>query len=165
MSLAEAETFRPKWSEMIHDEWVNNLLRQREDLNEKDLRRTRNLMNENALDSVVEDFEHLIPSLELPDEDDRHVLAVAIESKADCIVTFNLRDFPEEYLATWSLFPVHPDRFVLDLLRLDSASVLEAFETQRARLNSPPQSIYELASTLKQAGLKKSMARIEDLLS
>jgi hypothetical protein len=36
-------------------------------------------------DSTVGNFEDLIPSLFLPDEDDRHVLACAIKCKADLI--------------------------------------------------------------------------------
>lgn len=41
--------------------------------------------------------------LELPDVDDRHVLAAAIEAEADIILTWNLRDFPEAVLACHSL--------------------------------------------------------------
>jgi hypothetical protein len=35
-------------------------------------------MNTNIQDSLVNGFEYLIPTLELPDLDDRHVLAAAI---------------------------------------------------------------------------------------
>jgi predicted nucleic acid-binding protein len=41
-------------------------------------------------------YESLIPSLSLPDKNDRHVLAAAIRCQASAIVTFNLKDFPQE---------------------------------------------------------------------
>lgn len=52
-------------------------------------RKTRTLMNSSVRDSLVEGFEHLIPAIELPDADDRHVVA-ALFSGAETIVTFNL---------------------------------------------------------------------------
>lgn len=46
----------------------------------------------------VTDYQALIPSLSLPDPDDRHVLAAAIAGKAPVIVTWNLKDFPASAL-------------------------------------------------------------------
>jgi len=54
-------------------------------------------MNAHARDCLVTGFEHLIPSIELPAPDDRHVGA-AIHSGASLIVTFNLKDFPADTL-------------------------------------------------------------------
>lgn len=48
---------------------------------------------------------------------DRHVLGTAIVSKAESIVTFNLRDFPAPALAPWGIQAKHPDAFVLELMR------------------------------------------------
>jgi predicted nucleic acid-binding protein len=45
-------------------------------------------------DASVERYESLITSLQVPDENDRHILAAAIRCKADVIVTSNLKDFP-----------------------------------------------------------------------
>ncbi len=42
------------------------------------LNRTRQLMNAHVRDSLVTGFEHLIPSINLPDPGDRHVAATAI---------------------------------------------------------------------------------------
>ena len=68
-------------------------------------------------------YEHLIDSIELPDQDDRHVLAAAIRCGASVIVTFNLGDFPSQALAEFSIEAQHPDDFVL--------AVLEAFPGAR----------------------------------
>jgi predicted nucleic acid-binding protein len=56
----------------------------------------------------------------LPDPDDRHVLAAAIHSGAQEIITFNMRNFPQETLGSYSVQAVHPDVFVEHLLDLNS---------------------------------------------
>jgi hypothetical protein len=94
MRLALTDLYRARWTDMIHDEWTHSVLKQRTDLKAEDLKRTRSLMNAHVRDSLVTGFEHLIPSVELPDADDRHVVAAAIHGGASLIVTFNLKDFP-----------------------------------------------------------------------
>ena len=44
-------------------------------------------MDQHAVDALVTGYDDLIPGLQLPDPDDRHVLAAAIRSRADVIVT------------------------------------------------------------------------------
>jgi hypothetical protein len=75
MRLALTDRFRARWSNAIHDEWIRNLLKQRPELDHVALEKTRTLMNSSVRDSLVEGFEHLIPAIELPDPDDRHVVA------------------------------------------------------------------------------------------
>lgn len=50
-------------------------------------------------DALVVGHESLYPALNLPDPDDVHVLAAAIRSNAEVIVTFNLKDFPHPHCA------------------------------------------------------------------
>jgi len=78
MRLALTDLYRARWTDMIHDEWTRNVLKQRPDLKAEDLERTRSLMNAHVRDSLITGFEHLIPSVELPDADDRHVVAAAV---------------------------------------------------------------------------------------
>ena len=65
------------------------------------------MMNAAVADSMVEGHETLIDGLELPDPDDRHVLAAAIAG-ADAIVTFNLRDFPADAVDRYNLEVLTP---------------------------------------------------------
>jgi predicted nucleic acid-binding protein len=93
MHLAVVEVVRARWTDEIHQEWIRSVLEDRPDITRTQLERTRALMNAHAEDSLVKGYENVIPALALPDPDDRHVLAAAIHSQADVIVTYNLRDF------------------------------------------------------------------------
>ena len=50
-----------------------------------------NIANLAFPDALVENYESLIPGLTLPDEKDRHVLAAAIKTNSNVIVTNNLK--------------------------------------------------------------------------
>ena len=94
LRLAIAGHYRALWTERILDECFNNLLADRPDIPAEHLHRTRRLMTVAVPDAVVDDYDHLIDDLDLPDPDDRHVLAAAVTAGADLVVTANLADFP-----------------------------------------------------------------------
>ncbi len=85
------------------------------------------------------------------DEKDRHVLAAAVASGSQVVVTFNLTDFPEEALAPLGLEAVHPDDFLQTLLAIDEPAVLGALEQQAADLVDPPWTFDELLKALDRA--------------
>ena len=60
-------------------------------------------MDRATRDCLVVGYEKLVPSLRLPDPNDRHVLAAAIAGSCDVIVTQNLRDFPKSCLAPYGI--------------------------------------------------------------
>lgn len=82
MRLALTDVFRARWTADIHEEWMRNVLQSRPDLTREQLERTRALMDANVRDGVVKGYQSMIPRLQLPDPDDRHVLAAAIRAKA-----------------------------------------------------------------------------------
>ncbi len=127
------------------------------------LERTRDLMNEHILDSLVIGYEKLIPTLVLPDENDRHVLAAAIHSRANVIVTFNLKDFPASALSKYSIRAQHPDEFVLNLLSLDADTLCSTIRKQRLDLKNPPKTVEDLLSTFEAQGLTKSVSKLRVL--
>jgi predicted nucleic acid-binding protein len=163
VQLATTRIFRAKWTDRIHDEWVRNLLINRPDLKAEQLDRVRDLMNKNIQDSLVIDFESLIPTLELPDLDDRHVLAAAITAKADTIVTFNLKDFPAVTLAIYDIEAKHPDDFVSELIDQNPQEVIQAINTIRSRLRNPPQTFDSYMETLLKQGLTTTIVMLRDL--
>jgi predicted nucleic acid-binding protein len=98
MHLALSGLFRAKWSVGVHEEWMAALLRNRPDLSREKLERTRTLMDQHTQDALVSGYEELVEGLQLPDPNDRHVLAAAIRGHADVIVTTNTRHFPVQAL-------------------------------------------------------------------
>jgi hypothetical protein len=153
MYLALTDLFRAKWTDAIHDEWIRNVLKDRPDLTHDQLKRTRELMNSHVRDCIVTDYEALIPALALPDQDDRHVLAAAIASGADVIVTFNLKDFPEVVLRKYGIEAQHPDQFLGCLLELEPAIFCAAAKRHRESLKSPAKTVNEYLETLERQGL------------
>ena len=157
MELALTDLFRAKWTDAIHDEWMRNALDDRPDIKPERLLRTQQLMDSNVRDALVIGYEFLIPTLSLPDENDRHVLAAAIHSQASVIVTFNLKDFPEESLAQYHIKVTHPDDFIADLFDIDAAKVLQAAGTHRQRLKNPKKTVEEYLDTLLKQGLPQTV--------
>lgn len=157
MRLALTGLFQARWTEQIHDEWTRSVAAKRPDLSAASLARCRELMNEHVPDSLVVGYESLIPTLSLPDPDDRHVLAAAIHGGAGVIVTFNLRDFPASTLANHSIEAVHPDEFITNLWTESPDAVIDAARRQRASLKKPPKTAAELLAALEWCGLKATV--------
>lgn len=161
LELATCDLYRAKWSDAVHDEWINALLRTRTDLTRERLMRTRNLMNAHTRDAVVTGYGDLIEVLKLPDPDDRHVLAAAIKGRADLIVTANLKDFPAEALDQWGIEAQHPDAFLTHQFHLSQPVFLKAVMTVRLRLKNPPKSVEDYLDTLRAQGLLATVNEIE----
>ncbi len=167
MRLAETDLFRAKWTDEIHDEWTRNLLKNRPDLKIERLQRTKDLMNNRIRDCLVSGYQDLIPSLTLPDANDRHVLAAAICAAADVIVTYNLSDFPATILAQYGIEAQHPDEFIAYLIDLAPSVVCESAKRQRMSLKNPPQSVEELLAAYERQSLAQTVAELrvyEELL-
>jgi predicted nucleic acid-binding protein len=112
--------FRAKWSTQILDEVFRNVQEKYPDIKPERLERTRRLMTEAVRGCLVERYEDLVDTIELPDLDDRHVVAAAVRSGAQVIITFNLTDFPAKILERYDLEVQHPDDFVLNVIDLDA---------------------------------------------
>jgi hypothetical protein len=121
-------------------------------------------MNRQVRDSLVTDFEQLIPSLTLPDPNDLHILAAAIVAEADVIVTFNLKDFPAENINQYGITAKHPDDFIADLIGLNSFKVAAAVETCRQRLKKQPKTSNEYLEILLKQGLPISVSMLKEIL-
>ncbi|WP_444462235.1 PIN domain-containing protein [Rhodobacter capsulatus] len=160
---AQTKLFRARWSDMVHDEWVRNLLKNRPDLKASDLDRTRSLMNAAVADCLVSGFGPLIPAITLPDPDDRHVVAAAIVARADVIVTFNAKDFPAEALSGFQLHTRHPDDFLIETFNLDPEDMAQAVLADFLHYRTPPLTFSSYREGLAKAGVPNFAGLIEPL--
>ncbi|MGH9752794.1 MAG: PIN domain-containing protein [Blastocatellia bacterium] len=161
--LARAGLFRARWTDTIHDEWIRNVLENRPDLSAAQLERTRQLMNAAVRDCLVVGYEGRIDSLMLPDPDDRHVLAAALEAQAQVIVTYNLRDFPAGALQPHGIDAQHPDEFILRVIALDPLVVRDTVETHQQALKIPPKTPAEYLATLSNQGLPRTVTALSQI--
>lgn len=120
------------------------------------------LMDLHATDALVTGYEHLIPGLHLPDPGDRHVVAAAIRSRADVIVTIDLKDFPAEIIEPFGLTARHPDKFVSHLLSLAPGAVVAAAETHRRSLKNPSKTVTEYLDSLERQGLTQTVSVLRE---
>jgi hypothetical protein len=68
-------------------------------------------------DAEVRGYEALVESMTC-DPKDRHVLAAAVRSQSEVLVTFNGDDFPEKSTAAYDIEVINTDDFLLDQLDL-----------------------------------------------
>lgn len=165
IELATTELYRAKWTAEIHEEWISNLLENRSDLKPEQLERTRTLMDDAVMDCLVEGYADLLPSLQLPDPDDRHVLAAAIKSGADAIVTLNLKDFPDDILEQYDIEVLHPDEFIHHQFGLRQAAVIVTAQRCRKRLKNPPKTPQEYLEILAKQSLPNTVRELSEYVS
>lgn len=149
MECALNDLIQLKWSHRVLNEWIDNLIRNRPDLNRERLEKTKEDMINAVLDSIVENYEEKEKELELPDENDRHVLAAAIASKSKLIVTANLKDFPQEYLSLFHIKSCHPDDLFLSLSKRNEHDFITSVKVCYQKLRNPPQPFDQYIVNLK----------------
>jgi predicted nucleic acid-binding protein len=162
--VAQKGLLRACWSNRILDECFAAVLRQRPDLDQSKLGRTRALMLEALPDALVEGYEPLMAGIDLPDEDDRHVLAAAIRCGAQMIVTFNTKDFPTAILEPFSVEAQHPDDFLVNQLHLNTGAVIGAVQQQAAALTNPCRTADDVLDALERGGIVEATGLLRGLL-
>jgi predicted nucleic acid-binding protein len=164
MRLTLAGLYQARWSNRVHEEWIRAVLRDRADLSREKLDRVREAMDRHAEDAIVTGYEPLISSLSLPDPDDRHILAAAIVTGADVIVTCNLKDFPAEALDRYKIEAQHPDEFLRHVLDLAPVVFVDTVRAQQSSMTKPPISMSDLLALFERIGLAETVAKLRRLM-
>ena len=170
LSLAEAGLFRVRWTETILEEFErvlrDRLFADRED-RVKVAAKQRERIETAFPEAMVDGHEACIqiPG-DLPDENDRHVIAAAIKSGASGIVTDNLKDFPDDVLRPFDIEVKSADSFIADTIDLPEGhrAAIAAIRRMRQRLKRPEMSSEQLLLRMEQAGLLNSVIILKDHL-
>lgn len=104
---------------------------------------------------LIADRPEIEARLLLPDADDRHVLATAIASGADAIVTFNARDFPGHLLAAEGIARRDPDGLLWELHSRHPQAMAAIVEAVRARAEALAGRPVALKPLMKRARLHR----------
>lgn len=160
--FAHYELYTPKWSGHILNE-LSSVMKAR-GIPEPRIQVQVERISKAFPDALVIGYEPLLPSLELKDEKDKHVLAAAIKANAHVIVTNNLRDFPENYLATFELVVKSADDFITDIIDLNQGLAVKAFNDLVANKTNPPRDHLEMLAIFRRRGLKQAADYLHSLI-
>lgn len=150
--FAYYDMYTPKWSEHIFDEWKNVM--KRKGVSEEEANKRIERANLAFPDALVTNYSGLISNLNLPDPKDCHVLAAAIKTNANVIVTNNIKDFPKEYLASFGLTAKTADDFLTDIIDLNPDQAVKAFKELVLNRRNPDLDEFEVLDILRKQGLK-----------
>lgn len=156
------ELYTPKWSTTIFREWIDVMIRK--GITNEEAEKRAQKANSAFPDALVSKYESLIATLTLPDENDRHVLAAAIKSNADVIVTNNLKDFPEKYLNSFGVKAKSADDFLTDIIDLNPEIAIKAFKEMVLNRKNPKMDEFEVLESLRKVGLNDTANYIHALL-
>ncbi|WP_121065077.1 RSP_2648 family PIN domain-containing protein [Chachezhania antarctica] len=154
MGAARLGVFQPLWSQRIMGEWYYAAARHGG---------TSAAMAEAEI-AVLRDAwpgaevpvkAGLEARLSLPDPADVHVLAAAIASSADGIVTMNAKDFPRNVLSEEGVIRIDPDALLMDALDHDPDGMRQIAEAVLAEANRLSGRSWEMRPLMKKARLPR----------
>lgn len=142
------------WSERILQETFNALEKRHPGRGEL-IGNQIELLNRAFPDSLIAKTHEPYQFLKSVSPKDRHVASTALVAKADYLVTFNLKDFPQADLATSGLQVIHPDDFLVGVAIANPAMARSALENQLAYYSRPTLDLALLAERLEKSGCPK----------
>jgi predicted nucleic acid-binding protein len=155
----EADLYRCRWSEEILAEVERNLGKL--GVVSSNAERLLHQMQD-AFESAMVDasYKGLTP-LMTNHPKDRHVLAAAVASKSEYIVTENLADFPPECVQIHDIRVVTADQFLCMLAERTPAKILAVAQARAQQQSRPPETLDEMLSRLERS-LPKLVQRIRN---
>jgi len=154
LGVARTGAFEPIWSARILEEWARAAIKLGP-AGEAQARAEIALLRGNWPGAERDAAPGLQARLWLPDADDIHVLAAAVASSADMILTLNAKDFPRQILAEEGLSRADPDSYLHGIWQATPelvAPVAEDVLEEARRLSGED---WELRALLKKARLPR----------
>ncbi len=146
-----AGLFHARWSERILEEWLR-ATRKLGAAAEAEARVQAALMTAAHPQALLSAAPHIEARLILPDDNDRHVLAVAIAGSTDAIITLNAVDFPRGVLAGEGLARRDPDGFLWEIFSHHPQEMAAVIRGVHANAQSMAGAELSLKALLKRAG-------------
>lgn len=137
----EPRLYVPKWSQKIIDEVTRTLI-DRWHVDPVKARRREEEIRRHFPEAWVEDFDSLIEVM-ANDPDDRHVLAAAVRSNSELIVTYNRRHFSDASIRPWDIVVQAPSAFLRGLYDLDAGLFVHKLHDQAAAIGIPFQRLIQ----------------------
>lgn len=147
--------FKLRWSERVQNEWINKLSKCNNKV-KTSLENTRNRMEHAVPECLVHHYELIEEYLQLPDPNDRHVLAAAIHSKSDYLLTENLKDFPKSTLSHYEITIISVDDFFYSITKQYQEQLIQALKNILRRLKNPPITDEDWCLRMSRIGFPKS---------
>jgi len=160
LTLADEGVFEPLWSDAIMQEASRNLPKAWKGATAAQIAAFLAVVNKAYPYAQVPDWREHMEGLELPDPDDRHVLAAAIAAEATSIVTLNLADFPQTVVNRYGIRVEHPDDFLCRMYDSDPQKADMAIRRMIENKKHPPRTLAEEYTGLDKAGLHGFARRI-----
>jgi predicted nucleic acid-binding protein len=126
----EPALYRPLWSVEIIAE-VRQTLQNKFHIEPHRTARLEAALLEHFPEAWVDGYQSLLPKMK-NDLKDRHVLAVAAQSKSRLLVTYNLRHFPPSATKPWGVSAIGPSTLLKSLYSRDRQRVLDVLREQAA---------------------------------
>lgn len=160
LGLAAVGEMTPLWSPRILEEWARAAAR-RGAGEEAQARGEIALLRARWPAAEVTPAPATEARLWLPDPGDVHVLAAAIDGRADVLVTLNVRDFPQRALDPEAILLRHPDAFLTEALARGPGAVravVAAVHAEAERLSGQTLPLRTLLKRAKLPRLGKTLA-------
>lgn len=154
LGAAELDYYTPLWSDRLLEEWARAAARLGPDA-EAQARAEIALLRAKWPTATLPPAPGVEARLWLPDNNDLHVLAVAVAGSADALITLNRKDFPRNILAEEGIDRIDPDGFLYDVWLRDPAGMerIGARVLTTARAMSDPN--WTLRALMKKARLPR----------
>ena len=160
LRLSEQRLFACRWSEDIVAEVRRNLILK---FGLPELRVNRLLGELRAYfpDAWVDPgYKMLVPAM-TNHEKDRHVVAAAVKARAEVILTYNLKHYPEASINPLNISARTPDEYLVSLYGINPEVVIHTLYQQGAQLN-PPRSLINVLDSLTVCGCRAFARLIRD---
>jgi predicted nucleic acid-binding protein len=147
LRAADTELYKLCLTDQILEEMRRNLV-QKGHITEKQGQSLVRQMKWYFNDAFDTEYTSIVSDMPINDKD-RHVLAAAVASKSQIIVTQNLKDFPRELLKPFGIEALSPDDFLMLQFSEEQEAVITILRDHISDLKKPPLTTEEALTKLE----------------